>query len=166
VSDPTAAQVPNTEQIVVYYSAAPLNRGPGQLGTVATLAAQWGDLNYWNHETDLSGADELYEVYCDANFQGCSSSYSAPKAYVVGNNLWVFYRYTQYSGVVGSSAPGVTAWKMSSPTGAIGWNLGGSFPVTDPIAALVPGTDNTVQIFYVEDTGGDNGYLASMWYPN
>ncbi|HZD49719.1 MAG TPA: hypothetical protein VE178_13335, partial [Silvibacterium sp.] len=130
----------------------------------ATLAAQWGNLNYWNYETDLSGADESYMIYCDAEDEGCSASYSAPKAYVVGNNLWVFYRYAQYNGP-GTTAPGVTAWNMSSPTQGNGWNLGGSFPITDPIAALIPGTD-TVQIFYVEDTDGDNGYLASMWYPN
>ena len=48
--------------------------------------------------------------------------------------------------------------------------MGSHYPITDPIAAPIPGT-NTIQAFYVEGTGtdsygNDTGYLATSWYPN
>ena len=148
-SDPSAAQIPGTDQIQVFYRGAGAYEDGG-------LMYQQGNLNFWTFETPVGGNPEVLSgFHCDTYNppSGCVASYSAPKAYVVGNNLWVLERGLNW---------GVVAINFGASEYYI---LGGNFPITDPIAAPIPGT-NTIQIFYVEDTGGADGFLATRWFPN
>jgi hypothetical protein len=149
-SDPSVAPIPGTAEIEVYY------RGLGALA--GTLMTQWGDINRWTYETQVPGAT-LSGYVCGsyAPYSGCQSAYSAPQAYNVGNDLWVFFR-----------APNIaeTQWQIaaySQQQNTVTY-MNANLPISDPIAAPIPGT-NTVQIFYLE-FNASGGNLASRWYPN
>jgi hypothetical protein len=158
-SDPSAASVPGTDQIQVFY------RGAGAWDGL--LMTQWGNLAFssWVYETQMPTSQPLLGYYCTngapGGCLGYGASYSVPKAYAVGNDLWVFYR---------AAIPTIQQiWAQErTPDGT--WqgeySLGGD-SITDIAGTQIPGT-NTIQIFYVESScnGCSGGFLASQWYPN
>jgi hypothetical protein len=131
---------------------------------------QAGNLNSWTYETPAPNLPSTLYGYSCASFNpytgtvpgGCQANYSAPKAYDVGNDLWVFYR--------GPGLPEETgqlwAWSLQEQV-----LLDSNFPITDPIAAPTRYEHNTEilpreQFWTPAGYGNGNGYLASAWEPN
>ena len=160
-SDPSVAPVPGTNQIGDgNYQIEVFYRGAGTAD--GSLMTQRGSLAFWNYETQIYGNGQLLGYYCvNSAPGGClqyGASYSVPKAYAVGNILWIFYRGVDS-----------TIWTQAK-TGPYdsngGWqapySLGGQ-PVGDIAGVQIPGT-NTVQIFYVEPACSGCG--GGFWRAN
>jgi hypothetical protein len=175
-SDPSAAPVPGANQIQVFYRGAGISASvfPQNTSEGGSLMTQWGNLSFWQGETQM-GSSLLLGYWCDdqpGDLQDCeggySASYSVPKAWANPGtgDLWVFYR-GQDGGIL-YAAPQVWAKVKRNGSWSADQLLGGDPHLSDIMPTEVPGT-NTMQIFYEGETcpiiGGCNiGFLATQWY--